>query len=262
MKHLKKLNNSKQLFGRISLLTITTMLSFSSQAASLTTFRIYLDEETRNNSFVVFNDGTEAEKCHLSLAHNNFDDEGNMSKYQGDKLPDNSAKNWIRFAPKRFTLTAAKSQTVRFSMRRKANAKAAEYRSFLRVDCSAVDRNPENKQVSVSPRLVHNVPVVVRMGKLDATMSFADFSLDGDFLTFKILRSGTRSTYGKVALFNKETGEMLSSQSGLSIYPESSSTEFVLSTRGQPVSNLVIKYLENTGFGGNKEAQQEVVLAK
>ncbi|NRD71811.1 hypothetical protein HQQ94_00780 [Shewanella sp. VB17] len=257
--HLKKIATKSGLLTLLSL-SIVTMVSFHCQAVHLSTFRIYLDEDNRNNSFILFNRDAKAEECKLSLGHNNFDDNGAMVEYKGLTPPENSAKNWVRFSPKRFTLTSAHSQTVRFTMRRKAKAQAAEYRSYLIIDCGIVQDEEQTKQVSIAPRLIHSVPIIVRVGKLDAEISFSDFDLTGDDLSFKLLRSGTRSIYGNIALFNKKTGESVSSQSGLSIYPESSNTEFMLRTKGVPVENLVIKFSENPDYGGDKAIEQPIVL--
>lgn len=262
MKYFKTSTIRAKLITLISLSIMTIIVSFSSQAVHMSTHRIYLDDDNRNNSFILFNREIESQECKLTLGHNNFDNNGNMTKHQANKLPDNSAKNWIRFSPKRFTLTTARSQTVRFTMRRKAKAKAAEYRSYLIIDCGAIQAEDPTKRVSITPKLIHNIPIIVRMGKLDADISFSDFKLEGNDLIFKILRSGTRSIYGNIALFNKETGKSLSSQSGLSIYPESSNTEFYLSTKGVPIENLIIKFSENKNYGGDKVIEQAVILTK
>lgn len=256
---LKKIVTSMRLLTLLSL-SIVTMAPFNSQAVHLSTFRIYLDKDNRNNSFILFNRDAKAEECKLSLGHNNFDDNGVMTEHQGSNPPDNSAKDWVRFSPRRFTLTSAHSQTVRFTMRRKAKAQAAEYRSYLIVDCGVVQVEEQTKQVSIAPRLIHSVPIIVRVGKLNAETRFSDFELIGHDLSFKLLRSGTRSIYGNIALFNKNTGESVSSLSGLSIYPESSNTEFMLRTKRVPVENLVIKFSENTDYGGDKIIEQSVIL--
>jgi P pilus assembly chaperone PapD len=262
MKNLKILTIRARLFILISLSITSVIIPFASQAVHLSTFRIYLDEDNRNNSFILFNRDTQTEECKLFLGHNNFDDNGAMTEHQGSKPPENSAKDWVRFSPRKFTLTSAHSQTVRFTMRRKANVEPAEYRSYLNVDCGVVQPEEQGKAVNITPRLVHSVPVIVRVGKLNAEISFSDFELTGHDLSFKLLRSGTRSIYGSITLFNKETDKSVSSQSGLSIYPESSNTEFLLRTKGIPVENLVIKFSENTKYGGDKVIEQEVILTK
>ncbi|MCP4321438.1 MAG: hypothetical protein GY951_18510 [Psychromonas sp.] len=262
MKHLKLPSVKAHAFMLYLTTIFTAMVSFNSQAVSLSAYRIYLDKENRNDTFIIYNRDIDSQECKLSLAHNNFDDKGMMTKHLDQKLPDNSAKQWVRFSPKKFTLTPARAQTVRFTMRRKANKEPAEYRSYLVINCGAIqaDKATATAKVTVQPKLVHNVPIIARTGKLEAKVSFSNFILNDKKLTFNVLRSGTRSVYGKIALFNKKTGKSLSSISGISIYPESSQTESHLNTQGVAVNDLLIRFTENTEFGGDLIVEQEINL--
>ncbi len=228
-------------------------LSLNSFAVSISAYRIYMDEDNRETSFVIFNREVESQECNLRLRHNNFDQEGKMTTLPDDVIPANSAVDWIRFSPKKFTLTPSNSQTLRFAMRRRANAEDGEYRSYLTIDCG-VEPTPEElakARVNVRPRLLHNVPIIVRVGKLDAKVSVEDIQVRGDSVQFTIVRVGQRSIYGDVALVNKRTGEKIDFQTGFSIYPEVNHYKLALGRAGVAPEDIVIHFVENENYGGS-----------
>ena len=237
--------------------------SFPSLAVNISEYRIFLDDEHRTKSFIVYNREVEPQECHLRLRHYNFDEKSQMSMHKGEALPENSAKNWIRFSPKKFTLSPARSQTIRFTLRRKANATDAEYRSYIAIDCGAETRIDSSKQeqklVSVKPKLMHNVPVIARVGKLQAKASIENIKVKGQGIAFDIVRSGNRSIYGEVALIDKNSDEIVSFQKGFSIYPESKSYSFVLSKKGLDENDLRVRFTENKNYGGSIVIERDAV---
>jgi len=244
------------------LLTLTIPLA--SKAASLTTYRIYLDDNNRTESFVVFAKGSTSEQCSLNFSHFDFDENGTMSKNPGKSLPENSAKPWVRYSPRNFILTPGKPQSVRFSMRRKPNAEPKEYRSYVAMICEelAVDNNssqddsenPVMPKVSIKPVLVQNVPIIVRTGKLDVEANFTNINVNGNKISATLARQGTRSLYGRLTLVDIDSGEELSFTNGVSIYPETSSFPvlFELSKEyGDPSKkNLLMRFEEDENYGG------------
>jgi P pilus assembly chaperone PapD len=254
------------ILSKVKIMTINlsalaiTFASLSSQAVHLSTYRIYLDDDERTKSFIVFNRNTGSQDCRLKLRHYDFDEQGNMFDYKTNELPENSAKNWVRFSPKKFTLTPANSQTIRFSMRRKAKAQSAEYRSYLVVDCGAAESPTEKKQmISIKPKLIHNVPIIVRMGELNANVKLTDFTFTKDTFNFFIERSGDRSIYGDIELVDKESGERISYQLNFSMYPETSKQSFKLSMHGHNPADLKVRFIENSKFGGEITLEKDLI---
>lgn len=244
------------------LLTLTIPLT--SNAASLTTYRINLDDNNRTESFVVFAKGSSSEQCSIDFSHFDFDEKGTIRKNDGKSLPLNSAKPWVRYSPRNFTLTPGKPQTVRFSMRRKPNVEAKEYRSYVALRCEELaaetngsqtgSENSEMPKVSIKPVLVQNVPIIVRTGKLEVEASFTDVNISGSNISATLARSGTRSLYGRLTLVDVDSGEELSFTNGVSIYPETSSFPvlFELSTQYGDLSkmNLLMRFEEDENYGG------------
>jgi P pilus assembly chaperone PapD len=245
----------------LSLLLFMTLMasSFSSQAVSLTSYRIYLDDNNRTESFIVFAKGNSPEKCSLKLKHFNFDDKGAMTLHKDKKTPDNSSKPWIRFSPKNFTVQPRKPQTIRFTMRRKPNTEANEYRSYLAVSCkdtktATVETVPGRPSVTVQPNLVQNVPIIVRTGALQATAQFEDMSIENGKVTANLTRHGERSLYGRLSLVNNKTDEELRFVTGISIYPETTTYQFsfpINKSEMPAIDDLAIKFVENENYGGS-----------
>lgn len=243
-----------------ALLMITLLLlPLSSQAISISAFRIYLDADQPTTSFTIHNPNVDQQGCELKLTHYAFDKNSELINVPEGEIPENSAGPWIRFSPRTFTLTPANSQTIRFSLRKKANAEPAEYRSYLVIDCDAVSEiDNEKRLISIKPKLMHNVPVIVRNGDLEASISVANQKLEGRSLHFSIERSGTRSVFGDVELIHKGSGEVISSQTGFSIYPESERYFFTLGTQDHKPKDLMIRVTENINYGGSLVLETDV----
>lgn len=264
-------NNSKKLtpflnLHKVGLPVIFTVLmasSFYSQAVSLTSYRIYLDDNNRTESFIIFAKGNSPEKCSLKLKHFNFNETGNMTLHKDDTPPENSSESWVRFSPKNFTVEPRKPQTIRFTMRRKPNAEASEYRSYLAISCknvnnAEVETVPDRPSVTVQPNLVQNVPIIVRTGPLEAIAQFENIIIGEGNVTATLKRTGDRSLYGRLSLVNNKTGEELTFIEGISVYPETTyyQFKFPIKNNNMPsISEMAIKFVENENYGGNVTIQ-------
>jgi hypothetical protein len=247
------------------------ILAFNSNAASLTTYRIYLDDNNRTESFIVFSSGNAAEQCSLNFKYFNFDETGQMTLHRDASAPTNAAEDWVRYSPRDFVLQPGRPQTVRFSMRRKPNTASQEYRSYIAVSCTAIAEKgtattdpqvlDDRASISVKPKLVQNVPLIVRTGPLDVQASFGDIVVTENIISAKILRSGKRSIFGRLSLINKETDEELAFTSSISIYPETSSHAFEFSTKNKeqvPVEQMLLRFTEDVHYGGSLTFEQSV----
>jgi len=241
-------------------LVLLSSFSFSSLGASLTSYRIYLDNNNRTESFIIFAKGSVPEKCSLKLRHFNFDDAGNMTVPEDESVPDNSSAPWIRFSPKHFTVQPKIPQSIRFTMRRKPNTEANEYRSYLAVSCEVVkeqvqkESTPGRPSVTVKPRLVQNIPIIVRTGPLQVTAQFEDVIIKDGIISANLTRQGGRSLYGRLSLFNNKTDKELGFTSGVSLYPETTTykVKFSVNAENMPkIADLTLKFVENKNYGGS-----------
>ncbi|WP_340680829.1 hypothetical protein [Paraglaciecola sp.] len=254
----------------LGLLSLLLSTPFASNAVNLTTYRIYLDDNNRSESFIVFTRDAVPEDCTLNMKHFSFDEKGKMSLYSGSELPVNSAEEWVRFSPRNFVIQPGKPQTIRFSMRRKPNTESQEYRSYVSVACEDIVSEPAQKDpnapkdrptLSVKPKLVQNVPLIIRTGPLNVEASFSDIQIKGKIVHGNILRSGKRSLYGRLALVNKKNDEEVSFIDAISIYPETTSFSFEISAANDdniPVEQMALKFFEDENYGGSLTIQKDI----
>jgi hypothetical protein len=254
-------------FYLVIVTTATLFTAMPTQAISLTTFRIYLDYENSAASFLMFNRELYGQTCKLDLVHKNYDELANVSRVESSIIPEHSAKPWFRYSPKNFYVNPSSSQTVRFTLRRKANTSAQEYRSYLAIYCDAdkpviakSNTGQDAPVVGVVPRLVHHVPIIVRTGKLKAQVSFDDLIHQGRNLSFTLNRKGDRSIYGSVQIIDKKSGDILSYVSNVSVYTESKKKSLDLSLPAEPNKNLALRFVEDKSYGGSITYQQDIVL--
>jgi len=256
---------------RINLRILSVVFSIccvGAQAVSLSTYRVYLDSENSSASFLMFNKTALSESCDLSLVHNNFTPSGKMLVHTGNELPDNSAEPWMRYSPRSFIVAPQNPQTVRFTLRRKSGSKPAEYRSYMRISCDPIDRPDVSSKsngsdniakLSIKPKIVQNVPIIVRTGKLQASLLFSDFSITDKRLKFNITRQGNRSVYGTLELVNKRNNDVLVFRKNVSIYAEVDTVEYVLGTSGISPEQLAVRFKEDNSYGGDMVHQQDVI---
>ena len=231
---------------------LLTMAAFNINAISLTSNRIYLDNNNRIASFIVLNRSLTAEECRLSFRYFDFDNAGVMGKELTDSLPSNNTSKTVKFSPRRFIVAAGKSQAIRLSLRRSAATDKAEYHSYLSVSCGKVSP-PTPNLVNVSPRLVHNVPIVARTAKLGAQASFSGVKLlDDGKLFFRLNRVGNRSIYGDLVVSNKLTGKRINGLKSISIYTQSSYRDFEFSVPSNlTLNDISLSFTEVEKYGGS-----------
>jgi len=234
-----------------------------SYAISLTSHRIYLDKNSRTESFVIFNRTLITEDCRLSFIDFPFDKASNMGKKITGSIPKTSAANLVRFSPKNFQIKGGSNQTVRFSLRRKANTPVSEYHSYLSINCGKNTDDKTNESIiSLSPRLVHNIPVIARTGNLTAVLSFSDLHINkSGNLAFKLNRSGNRSVYGILEIINKQNGQVVNYLQGVSLYVQSEYRAFDFSLpKGIDINSLRIRFKEDSKYGGSITINHDVKL--
>lgn len=243
---------SKMQLKNLSFFLTLFAISHTATAISLTSHRIYLDKDKRTASFLVLNRTQDAEDCQASFRYFTFSQAGIMGKEIKDTLPSNNANRIVSFSPRKFSVPAGATQTIRLSLRRKPGDKGSEYHSYLSLNCGKSD--PETPElINVSPRLVHNVPVVARTGDLSVTASIDDVKLSPDGkLDFTLNRLGDRSIYGNLDIFDKTTGKRLNGLKALSLYIQSDYRDFSFTIPNNvKLADIMIRFTEDKAYGGS-----------
>ncbi|MGJ8691251.1 MAG: hypothetical protein ACSHW0_02075 [Thalassotalea sp.] len=244
----------KALFGGLWLFLSVTEVN----ALGLSTYRIYLDKEHNEQNFIVYNRDDSVHNCRIYKRHFIFDEIGNISLHEGEDVPDIAADDFIRFSPRSFRVESGKVQTVRFKLRRKSNLEAKEYRSYISLDCD-IEKSSATSNLKgnthLSPKLRHNVPVVVRTGDIPAELYFDQVTVDNNILKFNFNKKGLRSTYGELLLIDKSTNKVISKKPSVSLPLETRMMSSSFSLKDLDVNDLTLSFVEDEKLSGKQVIQ-------
>jgi hypothetical protein len=246
------------------------LFSNSLSAASITQYRLVLDEENRTREFLLTNNTQYQENCDLSFSNQRYNLDSTsllqLSDEQEAALNDD-VLSLVRYSPKKVSIGSGEVQKVKFSMRRTISDTAREIRTYLNVRC--VNNKPrEGDGFQITPAMVHRLPLIARVGDLDAAVNIEDVYKSSETeIKVKLSRTGERSVIGKLYVFkpSDDTTNLRNAfkfVSGVIIYPESNEKTFDI--KGIVSSNfdsLVFVFKEESQYGGEIESKKLVQVS-
>jgi hypothetical protein len=187
------------------------------------------------------------------------------------------ALDMIRFSPRLITLPPNQPQVVRLGVRVPEGLAAGEYRAHMlfRAVPDAVAATtaakPADGNVAVSLKPIYGItiPVIVRVGALaaDATIGKAWVEKDTESNTsfnFDLARTGNRSVYGDIDVFEPGTSAPLLSVRGIAVYAELAGRRVTLDVPPELAEKLkgpvTIRYTEDREVGGGTIDQADRVV--
>ncbi|WP_339721737.1 hypothetical protein [uncultured Paraglaciecola sp.] len=239
-------------------LLLSCLFSIQSYAGSISTYRIYLDSEHRQQKFMVKNSNPYSERCEISFDYMSYVEGGGevkpLSNEQKIALSAPAQKR-LRYSPRQFTIKPKTTQYVAFSYQRQINDRPAEYRTYANIKCLEIYKN-ENEGINFSPIIVHSVPLVIRTGKpsdLQASLTFSQVKQQAKKISFRIQHQGTRSVYGDLNLVNTQGEKIKLLQKNVVIYPEMKFKDFSFNLPESTKTNMKIVFQETGGENFNQE---------
>lgn len=241
-------------------IVLSFFIGLQVNAASLGTYRIYLDNEHRQEKFIVKNSSVTPEKCDVSFSYMAYDDKGGVKKLTTDEQAALSqpAISHLRFSPKKFTIEPKSFQYIAFNYRRQINDEPAEYRTYANIQCLQLDERAK-KGVNLKPTIMHSVPLVIRTGKpqdLNAKLMFSHVDQQQDTIYFRLEHTGNRSVYGDIKLLTHEGEELKLLQRNVVIYPEMKYKDFsfsLASASETSIKKLKIVFQETGVYSAKKQ---------
>jgi hypothetical protein len=224
---------------------------------SISTRRLYLDPQSDSTFIRVHNMEDGLQICNVDIKETFINKLGNISLVTSGEVTANSAKPLVRLAPKRFTIGTSKHQMVKLLYRRKPGLENGEYRGVLAIQCKEKTEN-STRQVTIAPSLIHNVPVIVRTGKLPIQAEFVNTSIIGKTLHLELKIQGQRSLTGKISVINSATDEVIFERINLSIYAEEPLLKLEFALGEYQNTALLAKFTEDPTMGGDLMIQQPV----
>jgi hypothetical protein len=227
-----------------------------SYAASISTYRIYLDSENREQKFMVKNRDVTQEKCDISFDYVAYNAGAENQKLSDDEKAVLSAPaiKRLRYSPRQFSIQPKSTQYVAFSYKRHINDEPAEYRTYVNIKCIA-QSEPGLVGINLSPTIVHSVPLIIRTGKstdLKADLVYSQIKQQQNGVTFRLENQGDRSVYGDINLVDANGNMLEYLQKNLVIYPEMKYKDFSFSFTRPITKNMKVEFQE-TGTESDKK---------
>ncbi|MGN6849385.1 MAG: fimbrial biogenesis chaperone, partial [Sphingomicrobium sp.] len=127
---------------------------------------------------------------------------------------------------------------------------------------------PKGVQFKLTPIYGVTIPVIVRLGYLQAAAGIANVQLEkkptGPAVGFDITRTGTRSTYGEVRVLKAGVKDPIAFEKGVAVYTEIGmrhvSVPVADTYKGDLSGPVTVEYLETTDDGSHLLAQTQAVL--
>jgi hypothetical protein len=201
---------------------VSALLTFNNAFAAgqlmVTPTRIVFEGNERTKQVNLINNGSESGRFRVSFVRREMTEDGKFEDVpQG--VPGMYSDEIIRFSPRQVTLEPGQSQTVRLMLRKKPGMSDGEYRSHMlfqtlpdpvATDVSNITGESNVLSVSLVPVIGITIPVIVRQGEINATVSLSDFEIQQEntvraasILSLKINRQGNGSAYGDIRVYFK-----------------------------------------------------------
>jgi hypothetical protein len=127
---------------------------------------------------------------------------------------------------------------------------------------------PKGVQFKLTPVYGVTIPVIVRLGSLQATAGIANVHLetkDGSpVIGLDVMREGSRSTYGEIRVLKAGVKDPIAIQKGVAVYTEVAkrhvSVTIPASLRGAASGSVTVEYLETYDDGTHLLAETQAVL--
>jgi P pilus assembly chaperone PapD len=174
--------------------------------------RVVLTPQERSTELVLVNKGQETAAFRIAIENRRMREDGSLEDAPEAQPGEQFANDKLRYSPRQLVLEPGARQVVRIMASAPGDLAAGEYRSHLRLMSAPVSAGTTqiagqpNTDNSLSIELVAirsiTIPVILRVGSLDATVTMDTAALAADApdqLVVRLTRAGTRSTYGDVS---------------------------------------------------------------
>lgn len=248
--------------------------------------RIVFDKNQRSAQIDVINDGTTPATYRLNIVNRRMTESGEFQAITEPGPGDQFAGSMLVFSPRQIVLQPGTQQLVRIALRKPADLAPGEYRSHLSFDKVAdptltnsiegqVKPGANEVGVTIAALIGVSIPVIVRQGDTEATVTLSDISLEKPkaagqpaVIALQMHRTGNRSVYGDLtATFKNPSGseQVVAQAGGVAVYVPNAlrRVRLTLQTPAGTVlagGTLSVTYKERTADGGKLLAENAVQI--
>jgi hypothetical protein len=229
---------------------------------------------SRGTQIVLSNIGDDVATYRISVELRRMTPDGDLEDVTAANEREKTAQGMILYAPRRVTIAPGQPQTIRISARAPAGLSDGEYRAHLLFRAVPPPRPvaPAGEVKGISFELIPvygvTIPVVIRMGNLQAKLGIANVSLtkhDGKpAVALDLNRAGDRSVFGDVRVFKPGVKDPIAIQRGVAVYTEIGTRHLVIPIRDEFASAgagpVTVDFVEASDAGPVSIAETKTVL--
>jgi P pilus assembly chaperone PapD len=193
--------------------------------------RIVLDGR-KGAEIILNNIGEDTAVYRVSIEFRRMTEDGGLVDVNEPTAEDKTAADMIVYAPRRVTLAPHQPQAIRIAARPPQGLPDGEYRVHLLFRAvppptpvaPATGEAPKGLRFQLTPVYGVTIPVIVRLGNLQATAGIANVHLDTrngrPAVALDLSRSGQRSTFGEIRVLRPGVKAPIALQKAVAVYRE------------------------------------------
>ena len=238
--------------------------------------RLVLDGR-RGAEIILNNIGDAPATYRISVEFRRMDENGGLAEVAQPTAADQAAADMLIYAPRRVTLAPHEPQAIRIAARAPQGLADGEYRVHLLfraippatpVVQAAAAQPEKGLRFELIPVYGVTIPVIVRLGNLQATAGIANVHLDkssgNPFVSLDLSRNGQRSTFGEVRVMKPGVKDPVALQKAVAVYTEINARHLSIpvssSFKGDIAGPVTVQYVETGDDGSHVIAETQAVM--
>ena len=193
--------------------------------------RLVLDGR-KGTEIILNNIGDEPATYRVSVEFRRMTEKGDLVEVPTPSAADKAAEDMIVYAPRKVTLAPHEPQAIRIAARAPQGLPDGEYRVHMLFRAippatpvvQPTGEQPKGVQFQLTPIYGVTIPVIVRLGNLEASAGIANVQFErresAAAVGLDLSRTGTRSTYGEVRVLKAGIKDPVAIQKGVAVYTE------------------------------------------
>jgi P pilus assembly chaperone PapD len=237
--------------------------------------RLVLDGH-KGAEVILNNIGDEPATYRVSIEFRRMTEGGDLVDVTTPSDLDKKAEDMIVYAPRKVVLAPHEPQAIRIVARAPQGLPDGEYRVHLLFRAipppnpivQPSGEPPKGVQFKLTPVYGVTIPVIVRLGNLQATAGIANVHIEtksgAPAIGLDLVRQGSRSTYGEVRVLKAGVKDPIAVQKGVAIYTEIGKRHVSVvipeNERTAASGPVTVQYLETFDDGTHLLAETQAVL--
>jgi P pilus assembly chaperone PapD len=229
---------------------------------------------SRGAEIVLSNIGDEIATYRISVELRRMKQDGSLEDVPAANDKEKAAQAMILYAPRRVTIAPGEPQTIRISARAPQGLADGEYRAHLLFRAVppprpvTAPREVKGIAFELIPIYGVTIPVVIRMGNLQAKVGIANVQLTSQSgkpaVSLDLTRAGERSVFGDVRVFKAGIKDPIAIQRGVAVYTEIGTRHMVIPVNpdlaAAAAGPVTVDFVETSEAGPVSLAETQTVL--